>query len=97
MGIGVTDRGTCPSGNHDAPDPVMRVCIIDKNVTVPEVGCIEHAILLAMVHVFLTHVSTKYLPRYCVIRGKIGHPRYSAVATASQNAPIHIAGWWSAS
>lgn len=25
------------------------------------------------------------------MRVKIGHPRYSAVATISQNAPIHIA------
>lgn len=56
MGIGVTDRGTSPSGNHEAPDPVMRVCIIDNNVTVPEVGCIEHGILLAVVCAFLTHV-----------------------------------------
>lgn len=56
MGIGVTDRGTSPTGNHDAPDPVMSVCIIDKNVTVPEVGCIEHTMLLAVVPVFLTRV-----------------------------------------
>ena len=32
-----------------------------------------------------------YLPRNVVMRIKNGHPRYSAVATVSQNAPIHIA------
>lgn len=32
------------------------------------------------------------LPRNVVMREKIGHPRYSGVATStSQNAPIHIA------
>lgn len=30
--------------------------MIDNNVTVPEVGCIEHGILLAVVCAFLTHV-----------------------------------------
>ena len=70
--------------------PRIRFCacvfwiILDGNVTVPEIRCIEMRRYWR--YLFPTLV---FIPVF-VMRAKIGHPRYSGVATASQNAPIHI-------
>lgn len=69
MGTGVTDRGITLSGNNGVPDPVMRVCILDRNVTVPEIRCIE--MRCDWLYLFLTHVFTPVF----VMRAKTGHPR----------------------